>query len=100
MEEKNYGPNCLGILTIGWCYILSARLVEIQGDSASMEYTTSKVAHYPDAETIDIREVDKNITRWRYAILDKGWKAIVKQTFKKDFSPRRPCLAHIKHVSP
>lgn len=96
VEEENCGPNYLGILTIGWCYILSARLLDIHGDGASMEYTTSKVAHYPDAETIDVGEVDKNITRWWYAILDEGWKAIVKRTSKKEFLTR---VSHM-HVSP
>lgn len=69
MEEKNCGANYLGILAIGWCYILSAQLVERHGDGASMKYTTFKVAHYPDTETIDVGEVDGNITRWWYAIL-------------------------------
>lgn len=39
--EKTTGPNYLGILTIGWCYILSARLVEMQGEGATMSYTSS-----------------------------------------------------------
>lgn len=86
-EEKSCGPNYLGILTIGWYYILSARLVEIQGDGASMEYTTSKVAHYPQTDTIDVGEVDETIARWWYAILapHEGWKAIVKRTSNKEF---------------
>lgn len=39
--EKATGPKYLGILAIGWCYILSARLVELQGESAIMRYTSS-----------------------------------------------------------
>lgn len=40
-KKKHTGPNYLGILTIGWCYVLSARFVEIQGEGATMQYTAS-----------------------------------------------------------
>ncbi|RAQ67017.1 hypothetical protein COH20_008362 [Aspergillus flavus] len=39
--ENATGPNYLGILAIGWCYILSAQLIEMQGSSAIMRYTDS-----------------------------------------------------------
>lgn len=40
-KKKHTSPNYLGILTIGWCYVLSARFVEIQGEGATMQYTAS-----------------------------------------------------------
>ncbi|KAB8272935.1 hypothetical protein BDV30DRAFT_239017 [Aspergillus minisclerotigenes] len=77
--EKGTGPNYLGILAIGWCYILSAQLIEMQGSSAVMRYTdsladcvggrpssTSEEAYY-----IDVGEVDARIARWWSAILAK-----------------------------
>lgn len=60
-------PNYLAILTLGWCYILSSRLVEIQGYGATMEYTVSRAlafrnpSHEVPATTtaaVDIGEVD------------------------------------------
>ncbi|PYH85180.1 hypothetical protein BO82DRAFT_429670 [Aspergillus uvarum CBS 121591] len=45
VEDENDsadGGNYLGILTLGWCYNLSACLVELQGDGASLRYTESK----------------------------------------------------------
>ncbi|CAI7569446.1 unnamed protein product [Penicillium glandicola] len=92
-EEKCTGPNYLGILTVGWCYILSARLVEIQGEGATMHHTTSQTESCEnledpqDAPIIDVGEVDKSIGRWWYAILARhqGWKAIVKQTPRNEY---------------
>lgn len=93
--EKNTGPNYLGILAIGWCYILSAQLVEMQGGSAVMRYTSSladclgespssppEEAHY-----IDVGEADERVVRWWSAILAKreGWKAIVKDDTDDEF---------------
>lgn len=40
-KKKHTSPNYLGILTIGWWYVLSARFVEIQGEGATMQYTAS-----------------------------------------------------------
>ena len=43
----------MGILTIGWCYVLSAQLVEMRGESVSMRYTdlglgtTMQACHIP-----------------------------------------------------
>lgn len=94
MEEKDTCPNYLGILTIGWCYILSARLVEMQGEGATMQYTTSEVEYYgenscdlPDTNIIDVGEAAEDVTRWWYAILaqHEGWKAIVKRTRHDEF---------------
>lgn len=59
-------PNYLATLTLGWCYILSSRLVEIQGHGATMEYTGSRVlafrnpSHEVPATTaaVDIGEID------------------------------------------
>lgn len=73
-EESHAGPNYLGILTVTWCYILSALLVEIQGEGASTYYTISET----DSETLsdplqiytlDVREANDNIARWWYMIL-------------------------------
>ncbi|KAK6824046.1 hypothetical protein RU639_006577 [Aspergillus parasiticus] len=86
--EKDTGPNYLGILAIGWCYILSAQLIEMQGGSAVMRYTDSLAdclgespsSSSEEAYYIDVGEVDARIVRWWSAILAKreGWKAIVK----------------------
>lgn len=86
--EKATDPNSLGILAIGWCYILSARLVEMQGGSAIMRYTNScadclgeNLYNPPEAtHVIDVGEADAQIVRWWSAILAQreGWKAIVK----------------------
>ena len=39
-EERNKS-NYIGMLALGWAYILSARLVEIQEEGAELLYTTS-----------------------------------------------------------
>ncbi|KAJ5584590.1 uncharacterized protein N7459_004390 [Penicillium hispanicum] len=91
--EKTTGPNFLGILAIGWCYVLSARLVEMQGGSATMCYTTSqadcfdKKVDSPPEEPfiIDIgaTDMDPKVVRWWSAILAKreGWKATLNEKF-------------------
>lgn len=93
-KKKHTGPNYLGILTIGWCYVLSARFVEIQGEGATMQYTASKIENYdedscdlPETDIIDVRAADENITRWWYAILAQreGWKAIIKRIHRHEF---------------
>ncbi|GMG00617.1 unnamed protein product [Aspergillus oryzae] len=86
--ENATGPNYLGILAIGWCYILSAQLIEMQGSSAIMRYTDSLAdcvggrpsSSSEEAYYIDVGEVDARIARRWSAILAKreGWKAIVK----------------------
>lgn len=92
--EKRTGPNYLGILTIGWCYVLSARLVEMRGDGASMRYTSSQASrfseslrHPPAVLVVDVGEADGDVIRWWSAILaqHEGWKAIVKQTTSGEY---------------
>ncbi|CAG8396945.1 unnamed protein product [Penicillium salamii] len=91
-EENRIGPNYLGILTVAWCYILSARLIELQGDGGSMQYVNSEtngesICDSAETYTLDFREVDENVAQWWDAILvqNEGWRAIVKQTPKGDF---------------
>jgi len=79
--------SCLGILTLGCCYILSARLVEGQGWNAKMVYASSKAARYQQAKdtlrtfviTVNIGDIDEDITRCWEAIFapGKGWRVIV-----------------------
>ncbi|KAF9888057.1 hypothetical protein FE257_009322 [Aspergillus nanangensis] len=89
-NEKQSGPNYLAILVLGWCYILSARLVEMQHgrEGAAMQYTHQQ-AHLtsynsdPDAGliAIDIGSVNEDTLSWWRAILSSspGWKAVVKE---------------------
>lgn len=93
--ETDAGPNYLGILAIGWCYVLSAKLVEMQGGGAVMRYTSSLAKCLSESppispeEThfIDIGEADERVIRWWSAILAKceGWKAIVKDDTRDEF---------------
>lgn len=79
----------LGLLTLAWSYILSARLVEMQGQKgAKMVYTDLIAIGYQyGAESniagvgIDIGNVDKGIAKWWAAILApyQGSKAIISQ---------------------
>ncbi|PLB55666.1 hypothetical protein P170DRAFT_506221 [Aspergillus steynii IBT 23096] len=102
--EKKTGPNYLGILAIGWCYILSAQLLEMQGGSAVMHYTNSLAdclgesssSPSEEAHYIDVGAADDRIARWWSAILAKreGWKAIVKNEpdeFVAPWSVSRTC---------
>ncbi|KAJ5176559.1 uncharacterized protein N7482_002436 [Penicillium canariense] len=99
--EKATGPNYLGILAIGWCYILSAELVAKQGGSAVMRYTDSRAdilgegPYNPSEEVhfIDVGEVDERTARWWSAILAKreGWQAIVKGKYIAPWSVSRTC---------
>ncbi|RDL38515.1 Uncharacterized protein BP5553_02855 [Venustampulla echinocandica] len=87
-EERDM-PSYLGILALGWCYILSARLVEGQGEDAKMIYTGSTATRYHQESepapalttTVNIGEVGEDVARWWAAILapGEGWKAIVSQ---------------------
>lgn len=47
-EENITGPKYLGILTIGWCYVLSVRLVEMQEEDASISYTSFQADYLTD----------------------------------------------------
>lgn len=88
-DETVIGPNYLAVLTLGWRYILSARLVEIQGQDGTMRYTESKAPGYhdPSRETtagaiaIDIGEADHDMISWWSSVLapGEGWRAVVKQ---------------------
>ncbi|RAL07214.1 uncharacterized protein BO97DRAFT_418757 [Aspergillus homomorphus CBS 101889] len=92
-DEVAVGPNYLAILTLGWCYVLSARLVELQGTGASMSYTAGKAAvcGQPSPETtvqpIDIGETDDDTMLWWSSVLapGEGWMAVVKQRDDGDF---------------
>jgi hypothetical protein len=85
--EERDAPSYLGILALGWSYILSARLVEVQGEDAKVMYTSSKATGYHQetdngrspAVIVDIGEVGEDVARWWAAILAprEGWKAIV-----------------------
>ncbi|KAJ6021497.1 hypothetical protein N7540_007001 [Penicillium herquei] len=85
-EEASHDSNYLGVLTLGWCYILSAYLVELRGDDALMRYTPVKAGYNDDSiqgspgtNTIDIGKVDDDVARWWAAILGpgEGWQAFV-----------------------
>ncbi|KAK2811595.1 hypothetical protein FQN50_001937 [Emmonsiellopsis sp. PD_5] len=86
-DEPRDMPGYLGVLALGWSYILSARLVEMQGEGAGMSYTSLMVPGYlrepEDANAppfiIDLGEVDEDAARWWAAILSpsEGWKAII-----------------------
>ncbi|KAL4888243.1 hypothetical protein BDV59DRAFT_211432 [Aspergillus ambiguus] len=93
-EENAIGPNYLGILAMGWCYILSARLIEIQGDGASMRYTSCKTGDSNDSVpchhqtfVVNVGEADENVVGWWTAVLAQkgGWKAVVRRTPKREF---------------
>jgi len=88
--DRQDTTNYLGLLALGWSYVLSACAVERQGqDGARIVYTDSIATGYRySAEdkstatiTIDIGKVDEYIARWWAAILapNQGWKAIVSQ---------------------
>lgn len=87
------GSNYLAILTLGWCYILSAHLVEIQGEGATMTYTGSKATghheerHDTETDLIDIGEADGDTVSWWSAILasGEGWRAIIKKCGDGEF---------------
>lgn len=90
-EERNK-PIYIGILALGWAYILSARLVEIQMEGAEMLYTNSttpgdqeQYEHAPIA--IDIGEVDGEVANWWMTILalKEGWKAIISRQDGDEF---------------
>ncbi|MCJ1442817.1 MAG: hypothetical protein MMC23_003314 [Stictis urceolatum] len=87
-EEGNHNTkNYIGLLVLGWSYILSARLVEMQGQIGSkIIYTDSMAVGYcannpsdTTLVTLDLGEADEESARWWGAILapNQGWKAIV-----------------------
>ncbi|KAL9023528.1 MAG: hypothetical protein Q9196_007148, partial [Gyalolechia fulgens] len=91
VEGENTTRNYISILALGWSYILSARLLEMQGQGgAEIEYTQSMATGYKRdvgdslaaAITVDIGDVDDHAARWWAAILapGQGWKAIVSRS--------------------
>lgn len=92
--EAKDAPNYLGILALGWSYILSARLVEIQGKGAVISYTNSKAIQCDEAESgsvpdviVDIGNANADVARWWSAILARGggWKAIIEKNKDGEF---------------
>ncbi|KAK1141791.1 hypothetical protein N8T08_008456 [Aspergillus melleus] len=93
MRSSAILADYLGVLAAGWCYVLSAWLVEVQGDGASMRYTdsranvgsTTKVENASErTHSIDLGEeasADAKTVRWWSAILAKGdgWNAVVQE---------------------
>ena len=79
-DETAVGPNYLAVLTLWWCYILSASLVEIQGQDGTMRHTESKAPGYYDlsrettssTSAIDIGEADYETMSWWSSILAPG----------------------------
>ncbi|EXJ82251.1 hypothetical protein A1O3_06064 [Capronia epimyces CBS 606.96] len=81
-DENRDGDNYIGVLAMGWAYILSARLVEMQGEGARMRYTSARTRDRhrgPCGGVLDIGVVDENTLRWWEAILSRGqgWEALI-----------------------
>ncbi|KAJ5923984.1 hypothetical protein N7466_008171 [Penicillium verhagenii] len=105
LDENCISSNYIGILTLGWCYILSARLVELRGKGAVLRYTQSKAEYdngtssrCPNTPFLDIGEVDGDVARWWSAILapGEGWEAIVTREphdFLAPWSISRKCAS-------
>ncbi|KAJ5345673.1 hypothetical protein N7452_003677 [Penicillium brevicompactum] len=102
-EETPTDSNYIGVLALGWCYVLSARLIELRGEEATLSYTDSE-AEFEDDSTvdcseaykIDIGEVDDDIARWWSAILapNQGWEAIVTQI---QWEGKSTITSHTRH---
>lgn len=71
-------PNLLAILVLAWSYILSARLMELQGRNGSqMVYTQTTAPLYQGDEIVssfllDVGDVDSRTVRWFTAVLAPG----------------------------
>ncbi len=108
--ENNSARNFISILALGWSYILSARLLEMQGQgSAGIVYTQSTATGYNHDTgdraaatiTIDIGDVDEDAARWWAAILapDQGWKAVVSQDDHEVYlSPWSVCVGDEQRI--
>lgn len=106
-EDTSTDSNCIGILALGWCYVLSARLIELRGEEANLSYTDSEAEFEDDitedditedcsaAHNIDIGEVNDDVARWWSAILapNQGWEAIVTRIQYKDRSEITPYIS-------
>lgn len=76
--------NMVGVLALGWLYILSAELVDREiVDTATISYTDSRAETVSpqDAtlDAIDIGKVDLETARWWSAVLapGQGWTAVI-----------------------
>jgi hypothetical protein len=80
--------NFISILALGWSYILSVRLLEMQGQrDAEIVYSESTATVYNDDTgegrgvviIVEVGDVDKGAARWWATIMapDQGWKAVV-----------------------
>ncbi|KAL5365183.1 hypothetical protein BJX96DRAFT_168889 [Aspergillus floccosus] len=70
IEENARGSNYLGILTLGWCYLLSAQLVEMLGGDGSMLYSSfeagysnESLPHPSEVHVVDVGEADESVAR-------------------------------------
>jgi hypothetical protein len=81
--------NCLAILMFAWAYILSARLVELQGGSicytevlAPMDDQNHDVQTTSSSVSVGIGEADPTAVRWWRAILTggQGWRAALHES--------------------
>ena len=76
--EGDDQPNLLAVFVLAWSYILSARLVELQGsDKSIVTYTENAAPIYrgnktPSSISVDIGGVDSRTVRWFAAILAPG----------------------------
>ncbi|KAL9062937.1 MAG: hypothetical protein Q9161_009689 [Pseudevernia consocians] len=76
--EGDDQPGLLAVLALAWSYILSARLVELQGSDVSIfTYTEAAAPVYrgdknPSSVSVDIGCVDSKTVRWFAAILAPG----------------------------
>ena len=85
-NETNY----LAILTLGWCYVLSACMIELQGQKgAKMFYTNSVTTRFGNdggmsssrAAEVEFFKEERVAERWWTAILapKQGWQAIISE---------------------
>jgi Heterokaryon incompatibility protein (HET) len=105
--EKPVKGNCIALLTLAWCYILSAKWVEMQSsnnfqipvkssDSENLLYLEN-LAHWSTGAThkssmnieIDLGGIDEDAARWWAAVLatGQGWEASIVRSQKRYLSP-------------
>ncbi|KAL2871510.1 uncharacterized protein BJX67DRAFT_377277 [Aspergillus lucknowensis] len=87
--QESERHNYMAVLTPGWCYILSARLVDGYKTGASMQHTDSRVANWEEFSDcdkffkvdarIDIPNAEEDVARWTAAILApaQGWGGLL-----------------------
>lgn len=91
IQGESRTRNYISILALGWSYILSVRLLEMQGqEGAEITYTQSTAIGYKRKTgdriaatmTIDIGRIEEDAARWWAAILapGQGWQAIVSRS--------------------